>query len=794
MTLRNTLFIFLFLFTNFLACWSQNVRISGIISESGSKERLINTTIFEGYSKSGIISDNTGFYSLLLPSGKAHLTFTFIGYKPVIIEKTLSRDTVINVFLEISTEKIDEVIVTEQRIRDKLDSRQVSIERLPLSTIKQIPALIGEVDILKSLQLLPGIQSGSEGLSSLFVRGGGADQNLILLDGVPVYNPFHLFGFLSFFNPEAINDISIIKGGFPAWFGGRVSSVVDITMKDGNADTYHSNLNIGLISSKIMVEGPIQRNKSSFLLTARRSMVDVFLKPFIGKKTPEYFFYDATMKLNYSFSSRNRIYLTMFMGEDRIGDKTLFEEITLNDKNYYETSNQKYGWGNIASSIRWNFIASNRLVFNTQINFSRYRYNDSYDYTFQGTAIDSENKQSYSFQHYSGIREIEIKHQASYYSSNHFFKTGISVNSQRVDPDFNGYFSKTTSYITTRDTIIGDYAIKSHNYSVFFNDDITISNKIGLSIGLRHTGYFVQKEHFFSTEPRISARYQVSSKLTLKTAYSLSSQYIQLLPSSNIFLPTDLWVPAMKDIKPVRSNQIVTAFVYKTLGGKALFTLEGYYKNFTNLIEYKEGASILGYLYDLNERIEKGTGNAYGFEILFEKPQGATTGWIGYTLSWSNRHFESINQGQTFPYKYDRRHNITVVVQHRFNKYFDANLNWIFGTGHALTISFEKYPVFYNPLVKSEFLDGQHMVGDEIIHYYNEKNNYRLPAYHRLDVGFNWHINPNKNHHLLSFGFYNIYNRLNAFAVYMGGDRDRPSLKKYTLFPLLPYLSYTYRF
>jgi hypothetical protein len=412
-------FLVIFMLLVPVLSFSQIIRVSGFISEYGSKERLISSTVLETRSKTGVTSDNNGFYSLSVPSGIISLKYTFIGYKPLQIEMTLSHDTVINAFLERSIEKIDEVKVSEQRIRNKLESRQVSIERLPLITIKKIPALIGETDILKTLQLLPGIQSGSEGLSSLYVRGGGSDQNLILLDGVPVFNPFHLFGFISFFNPEAINDISIMKGGFPAWYGGRVSSFVDITMKDGNAETYHSNVNIGLISSKIMIEGPIIKDKSSFLLTARRSMMDIFLKPFIGEKTPEYLFFDATLKLNYSFSSRNRIYFTLFTGEDKIGDKSIFEEITLNDINYIQTSNQKYGWGNIASSVRWNYIHSNKLVFDTQVNFSRYRYNDSYDYNFRGTAKDSVNKRTYLFQHYSGIREIELRHQLSYYASKH---------------------------------------------------------------------------------------------------------------------------------------------------------------------------------------------------------------------------------------------------------------------------------------------------------------------------------------------------------------------------------------
>jgi len=791
--LKKTLIVFVAIIISSTS-WSQNIRISGFVSEYTSRERLISSTIFESSSKSGVLSDNNGFYSLLVPSGKVALKYTFIGYKPLQLELTLSHDTVINAFLDRSIEKIDEVLVTEQRLRNKLESKQVSIERLPLSTIKQIPALIGETDILKTLQLLPGIQSGSEGLSSLYVRGGGSDQNLILLDGVPVYNPFHLFGFLSFFNPEAINDISIMKGGFPAWYGGRVSSVVDITMKDGNADTFHSNLNIGLISSKIMIEGPIIKDKSSFLVTARRSMVDIFLKPIIGKKTPDYLFYDATLKLNYSFSSRNRIYLTLFTGEDKIGDKTLFEEITLNDINYFQTSNQKYGWGNIAASARWNYIASNKLVFDTQINFSRYRYNDSYDYNFQGISKDSTNKRIYSFKHYSGIREAELKHQLSYYASNHFFKAGISINSQRIDPDFNGIFSKSSANVTTNDTILGDYAIKSTNYTVFINDEISISNKIGLNIGLRHTGYFVQRKYYLSTEPRVSVSYHATSNLTFKSAFSLSSQYIQLLPSSNIFLPTDLWVPVTKDIKPMISNQIVLATVYKPAGGNLLFTIEGYYKNFKNLIEYKEGASLLGYYYDLIDRIETGTGKAYGIEFLLEKPKGPTTGWVGYTLAWSNRRFETINQGKPFPYKFDRRHNISIVVQHRLNKHLDMNMNWVFGTGQALTLSYEKYPSFFNPLLQSEFLEGQHFLDDETIKYFNEKNNYRLPAYHRLDIGFNWNINPAKNHHLLSFGLYNAYNRLNAFSVYYGGGKKHSSLKKYTLFPILPYISYTYRF
>lgn len=773
---------------------SQSIRISGIISEFGSKERLVNAAVYEKISNSGVYSDKDGYYTLFISPGISQLNYSYVGFKPFRIEKNLTHDTTINVVLERSIEKIDEILITEQRFRNKLESSQISVERLSLKTIIQLPSLAGEQDILKSLQLLPGIQSGAEGLSSLNVRGGSYDQNMILLDGIPVYNHSHLFGFLSIFNPEAINSISIIKGGYPAWYGGRVSSFVDITMKDGNSSSYHSNLNLGIISSRVMLEGPIIKDKSSFILTARRSMIDVFFKPFIRNKTPKYLFYDGSIKLNYSFSSQNRVFLTIFLGEDKIGDKNLFEEITFNQRNYQEIINQKYGWNNLASSLRWNYINSNNIIFNTQLNFSRYRYNDSYKYAFARIESGSAIKQTYNFDHFSGIQEIELNHSETYIFSKHNIKAGASFNLQRIDPDFNGYVIKTIAGSTIQDTIIGDYQIESKSYSAFLNDEISISDKVSLNIGLRNTGYFVQNTLYLSIEPRISIKYELSPELTLKSAYSLSDQYIQMLSSSNIFLPTDLWVPVTKTITPVKSNQAVAGFVYKFLNDNLLISFEGYYKNYYNLIEFKEGSSLLGYFYNIDERVERGTGNSYGLETLIEKPKGSITGWIGYTLAWSNRKFETINQGRSFPYKYDRRHNITLVLQHRLNEHFDINIDWIFSTGSALTIGFEKYPIFYNQLVKSDFLEGIKMVGDEIIQYYNQKNNYRLPAYHRLDIGINWNLKSNRNNHLISIGLYNAYNRLNAFNLYLSGNGNQTTLKKYTLFPIIPYISYSLKF
>lgn len=794
------------LFLCFLFANAQKVTISGYVTDIETGEGLINANVFENQRNEGTISNAYGFYSLTIQPGQMHLQYSFVGYHSQVLDLDLRKDTILNIKLQLQPE-LDEVTVYANK--SNIERSQMSMVELPTEKLDKLPVLLGEPDVLKVIQLLPGVQSGSEGTSGIYVRGGGPDQNLFLLDGVPVYNASHLFGFFSVFNPAAVKTVTLYKGGFPARFGGRLSSVIDIRMKEGNDQEFKGEFSIGLISSRFSIEGPIKKGKTSFIFSGRRTYADVLAQPIIlfanrndeyGKTTGGYYFYDINAKINHKFSANSRLYFSVYAGRDRAYASDSYK-VNWENKNYSEKDKMGIGWGNITSALRWNYVFSPKLFSNVTLTYSSYNFDVSEDYRFEDK-MNNTTSQDY-FRYLSGIHDLTAKWDFDYYpGGGHEVKFGVSniwhqfkpgVNHERTIGDLG------EKYPGERDTTYGNTNISAIEMEAYIEDNYDITSKLKANLGLHFSLFSVENTNYTSLEPRASLRYLFNDNFSVKASYTKMSQYIHLLSSSTISLPTDLWLPATKNIKPQNSHQIALGMAFKTQRGYDL-TIEGFYKTMDNLIEYKEGASFTGVGSNWESKIEMGKGWSYGAEFLFEKKTGKTTGWIGYTLSWANRQFENLNFGKVFPAKYDRRHDISLVATHEFSKKFDIGLVWVYGTGNATTIGKQRYESML-PVSNTYYYGNQDIV------YYGERNSYRMPSYHRMDLSMNFHKQKKHGFRTWTFSVYNAYSRQNPFYLYWGSDRVtgynqegqyyesyKPALKQVSLFPIIPSISYTYKF
>jgi len=782
---------------------AQKITISGYVSDLQTGEKLINANIFETENLNGTISNEYGFYSLTLPAGETQIQCSFVGYEKQNIEIILQKDTSLNISLKLMGE-LNEITVLGNR--SKIESSQMSMVEISGSKLQKLPVLLGEPDVLKVIQLLPGVQSGTEGTSGIYVRGGGPDQNLFLLDGVPVYNASHLFGFFSVFNPTAVKTVKLYKGGFPARFGGRLSSVIDIRMKEGNDKELKGEFSIGLISSRFSLEGPIFKEKTSFIVSGRRTYIDILAQPVIklanknnelGSTTAGYYFYDLNAKVNHKFSEKSRLYLSTYMGRDKAYSKD--ESYHVYDHIRYDEKNEMgIGWGNITSALRWNYVYGPKLFSNTTLTFSKYNFDvkETYKTTNTKNSFYSEDY----FKYVSGIKDYTAKIDFDYYpGSGHELKFGASNIWHQFKPGVNHekYGSAVDGNNVPNDTIYGNDDISGMEFSAYVEDNFDISARFKLNYGLHFSLFNVQKTTYTSLQPRASLRFLASENLSLKLSYAKMSQYIHLLSSSTISLPTDLWLPVTEKVKPQNSHQIALGAFLKLPKGFD-FSVEGFYKTMDNLIEYKEGASFTGISSGWESKIETGKGWAYGAEFLLEKNTGKTTGWVGYTLSRAERKFENLNFGQIFPAHYDSRHDVSVALTHEFNKKVDIGFTWVYGTGNAVTLGVQEYPSF-------DPGNGQYMPGS--ITYFNGRNGYRMPAYHRMDLGVNFHKQKKHGVRTWSFSVYNAYSRQNPFYLYWGYDAvngynnqgyyyedSKPALKQISLFPVIPSVSYTFKF
>lgn len=778
--------------------------ISGYVEDAASGEKLLGVNIYDANSDLGTISNTYGFFSLTLPKDSVLLSISYVGYNTTYYKSYLGEDVSIN-FQMGSDIELEEVVVVGEKLESIEQETRMSTVSVPIEQIKSIPALLGETDVLKVLQLLPGVQSGGEGQSGLYVRGGSPDQNLILLDGVPVYNASHLFGFFSVFNADAIKDVTLTKGGFPARYGGRLSSVIEINMKEGDKDDWHATGSIGLIASKLTVEGPIKKEKTSLILSARRTYIDVLARPFIqrgfrnngGSGNAGYFFDDINAKVNHKFSEKDRIYASVYTGRDRF----YFDETFRFEQD--ETSNNSFGleWGNLTGALRWNHLWTNKLFSNTTLTFSKYNFKTIAGQKTEAVDYSSE----FNLDYLSGIRDIGGKIDFDWVPNpNHYIRFGTSIVGHQFDPgnfDLFGLEIDSGEETSRIDTLFGQPLVNATEFAAYIEDDMKIGDRLKANIGVHFSTFSLKDKTFASLQPRIGLRYLMDNGLALKASYSQMRQYVQLLTNEGIGLPTDLWLPSTKNVLPQDSWQVALGAA-KTIREKYEFSLEGYYKEMTNLTAYKEGASFFQ-LDNWEERITQGSGKSYGGEVLLQKKKGRLTGWLGYTLSWSFRQFDQLNSGREFPFKYDRRHDLSLVASYKINDRITVAGTWVYGTGNAVTLANSIYDGGY-PGIQLAPIDGTgtpQVINGELFYpdqleFYRDRNNYRMRSYHRLDVGITFTKEKRKYTRSWSFGAYNAYNRKNPFFLFVDFDfdTDRNVLKQSSLFPIIPYFSWKFEF
>ncbi|MCB9307207.1 MAG: TonB-dependent receptor [Lewinellaceae bacterium] len=774
--------------------------ISGYVSDAAGGEYLVGATVADRKSGHGTISNTYGFFSLTLPSDSLLLYVSYIGYEAQVIPLHLNADRTLNIKLTASAvlEEVEIVADKYERIEERAQMSRIDV---PIAQIKQIPALLGEKDVLKALQLLPGVSSGGEGQSGLYVRGGGPDQNLILLDGVPVYNASHLFGFFSVFNADAIRDVSLTKGGFPARYGGRLSSVVEINMKEGNDEEYHGEGSIGIVASKLTLEGPIQKGKSSFIVSGRRTYIDLLARPLIksgfrsdgSEGVAGYYFYDLNAKVNHRFSDKDRVYLSFYTGKDKfyldLKDRYQID----NDAHDEYTTQSGLGWGNLTTALRWNHVLSPRLFANATLTYSRYKFNTSAgssDRRYAGGQLTNES--SYSLDYFSGIDDVAAKVDFDFIPApRHYIKFGSSAIFHTFYPGRFDTSIKESDDNTDITASVGQPNVHAGELALYAEDDWKINDRLRINAGLHLSGFIIKDNPYFSIQPRLNARYLLSQGWAIKGAFSTMRQYIHLLTNETIGLPTDLWLPTTAAVKPQDSWQAALG-VAKTFRKEYEFSAEVYYKEMKNVIAFREGASLFQFD-DWQTRVEQGDGTAFGLELFLQKKKGRFNGWVGYTLSWAWREFENINLGRRYPYKFDRRHDFEVVGTYRFNDRVSLSATWVYSTGNAATFGTSKY------LAPGIYSYGDYYYSYETTHT-AERNNYRMRAYHRLDVGVDF--TKKKQHHerTWSFGAYNAYSRKNPFFLLLENEYDnsnntrKPVLKQISLFPVIPYFSYSFKF
>lgn len=748
--------------------------INGKIKDSQSGETLIGATVkIVGLVGYGTSTNSYGFYSISLKPGIYLVQISYTGYQTIMPSINILRDTVINVELLPGTQ-LDEVVVKAQSKNEKVTNPQMGVEKISMAGIKNVPVLFGEKDVLKTLQLLPGIKSAGEGNSGFYVRGGAADQNLILLDEANVYNASHLLGFFSTFNSDAIKDVSVYKGGMPAQYGGRLASVVDIKMNDGNLKKYTAEGGIGLISSRLKLEGPIFKDRGSFMISGRRTYADIFLgfSKDSTLKGSSLFFYDLNVKSNYKINDKNTIYLSGYLGRDVLG---LRETFNLN-------------WGNKTATFRWNHLFNSKLFVNTSIIYS--------DYNYQIRLSDDKNDLNVL----SSIRDFNLKQDYQYFAGNgHSLRFGLNANHHTIEP---GKISVSQTSSFNPKTIEKRYGLELDSY---ISDEWLINNRLSVIYGIRLSSFLLfgpgtfntfnkagqvsssqtyqsgdLVKSYFNLEPRFSASYLIGENSSIKGSYNRNTQNLHLLSNSTSSLPTDLWVMSSNNIKPEVASQVALGYYQNFKDALYEFSSEIYYKGMQNQIDYKNAAQLRA-----NENVESellfGKGQAYGIEWFIKKKYGDFNGWIGYTLSRTERKFDDINDGNSFPSKQDRTHDLSAVAIYKLNNRWTFSSTFVFSTGNAIT-----------------FPSGKYRVNEQTNFYYTERNGYRMPNYHRLDLGATLEGKAGKRFYSSwTFGFYNAYNRHNAYVIEFKDNPNDPSRTQAVqtaLFGIIPSVTWNFKF
>ncbi|NML66906.1 TonB-dependent receptor [Hymenobacter sp. RP-2-7] len=775
-----------------------HLTISGYVRDAASGESLPGVTVRHPASGLGTATNTYGFYSLTLPAAgldSVRLVASSVGYagQRWAAPATARLEHVFR--LRPATNELAGVEVLGAQVSDEQGptSTRMGTISVPIAQIKSLPKLMGETDVLKVLQLLPGVQSGNEGTSGLYVRGGSPDQNLILLDGTPVYNASHLFGFFSVFNADALRNVELIKGGFPARYGGRLSSVLDISLKEGNMQEFHGEGAISLVASRLTLEGPIKKDVASFIVSGRRTYLDVLAQPFIKWQLGHqnragslgYYFYDLNGKLNWKVGHRDRLYLSAYRGYDNFYANLRDEPENPND---YSRSNNALGWGNLTGSLRWNHTFGDKLFLNTHFTYSQYQFDvgasQERRYPDNGQVVSSAS----ALRYLSNIRDWTLKTDFDYVPApNHYVRFGVQLIRHTFLPG--AFTQQDNAGGVANATGTGSRTLATES-AAYVEDDYRLSNRLKVNAGLRLSSFYVNNRLYPSLEPRLAARYFLTPDWALKASYARNAQFIHLLTNSGIGLPTDLWVPATATVRPQVAQQFSLGAA-RTLhrGGEDFeFSVEAYYKPLQNLVEYREGANFVNTTdSDWESQVTSGRGWAYGAELFIQKKTGRTTGWLGYTLAWSNRQFAELNQGRVFPYKYDRRHDISLVVIHHFSPTLTLSGTFVYGTGNAVTLTSGRYQT----------------APYEVYSDFGDRNSFRMAAYHRLDLDLSKTKKKRWGEVVNSLSIYNAYSRQNPYYLYfVQADidpnnkvvRSPPGYRQVSLFPIIPSVSKAFKF
>lgn len=764
----------------------QKFTVSGYVKDSLSGESLIGASISINGKGRGVNSNSYGFFSITLPKDTYEITISYAGYETNRFSLQLDRDQQINKFLAPRATTNEEVVVYARKKDGNVRNAQMGKIDLSMSQVKSLPVLFGEVDIIKTLQLLPGVRNAGEGNAGFYVRGGGPDQNLIMLDDAVVYNSGHLFGFFSIFNSDAIKNVSLIKGGMPAQYGGRLSSVLDIAMKDGNMKKIEVEGGLGLIASRLSIQGPIKKDKASFIISARRTYIDALVKPFVKKSSSfygsGYYFYDLNTKVNYKFSDKDRLYLSGYFGRD-----------VFDFKNNQRSFSANIPWGNATATVRWNHLFHQKLFTNTTLVFN--------DYNFAFNAVQN----NLAFQVSSGIKDLTAKFDMDYYPNpQHKVRWGLQYTHHTFKPNL--VSGKTDSIDFTPNNAQKKFA---NEVGLYLQDDWSVTDKFQVSAGLRYTGFaqvgaYTDYERdangnktdstvygrgktvkqYGGLEPRLTLRYSLSDNSSIKGSITRNFQYIHLVSNAGSTLPTDLWVPSTLRVRPQISWQYAAGYFHNFADNKYEASVELYYKQMENQIEYREGYTPS--LKDPEEEFVFGDGWSYGSEFFVRKNSGRFTGWVGYTLSWTWRKFADLNNGETYKARYDRRHDISMVGAYELNKKWKLSSVFVYGTGSATTLP-ERFYIISGVLTQE----------------YSRINQYRLAAYHRLDFSATYtpvQKKPRKVKSSWVFSIYNVYSRLNPYFIYYdqtGSAYDgtlKVEAKQVSLFPIIPSVTWNFKF
>lgn len=756
--------------------------ISGFVLEAGSKESLPGAIVQVKDAEIFAATNEQGYYSLSLKPGTYVIQLYYPGYNDTSFNIDLQENKTID--LAINPRNSLEAVVVTAKTGNAQEVRG-STHQLSSEQVKNIPALLGEKDVFKVIKLLPGVQKGQEGSSGFNVRGGNTDQNLIILDDAVVYNASHLFGFISIFNGDAIKGIELIKGGFPAKYGERLSSVLNITMKDGDKQRYKGEVGLGLLSSRATFEGPIVKNKASFLVSARRSYADVLAAPII-KATAKGSslganFYDFNAKVNYQIDKKNSIYLSGYLGKDRFSSKSNPKKESF--------SKMVFGWGNAIGSLRWSHVFNPRLFANMSVNYSNYRMSINLQERFQG--------ETFKMSLLSSIDDIGGKYDLSYFAnSNHTIRAGYKITRHYFKPSTFVEIENGQKFPNPNK----EYESWEHN--IYLDDEWKISKKLAANLGLRGTAFMAGSRPYFNIEPRASARFLIDDQTSVKASYTVMNQYLHLLSTSSLNLPSDLWVPATDKIGPQRAQQYSLGF-FRDIDNPGLsLSLEGYYKDMSNIITYKEGVSFFDMEdpADLSEngafedKVSSGIGHSYGAELMVQKPKGRLNGWLAYTLSWTKFKFEDINDGKFFYPRFDRRHDLNLVGFYELSPRIRINALFTIATGNPIIIAKQDGTTVSNIPADGNLANPDIYLDNSSI--FSGRNDFRTELYHRMDLGIQFSRTRKKGTRTWEFSFYNIYNRKNPFFYSMGYDQsgNERALYKYTIFPFIPSFTYSFKF